>query len=61
MIGRQNIMLRKLLQAKRASARPFSTSVATTGDVQAAPTGIQTLWQYSDAALAKNAAKEQSE
>ena len=58
MFNRPNYMLKNLLKAKRAAARPYSTSVATTGEAQAAPSGIQTLWQYSDATIAKNAAKD---
>ena len=64
MIGRQNILLKNLLRNAKpgpVGSRAFSSQVATTGSDAAPSGGIQTLWQYSDAAMAKNAAKEEGE
>ena len=67
MIGRQNtVFMKKLLSMRhaktaRTTQRCFSSQVATTSSEPAAAAGIQTLWQYSDAALAKSEAKESEE
>ena len=59
--------MKKLLSMKNhgAARRAFSSQVAPVSSAAspAAATagGIQTLWEYSDAAMAKNAAKEASE